>query len=298
MLILSTISKATIWGSDRLLPYGGDGAVQPLGQLYTAAGNAELTSTILNGEYAGQTLHGLYRDHRDLFGYDKYGEFPLLIGFVDAKENLSIQIHPDDDYARTHEGKDFGKNESWLFLEAPASGAIINGCQCATMEEVHARIAAGQWDDIIDRLPVRQGDYVYVQSGTLHALTAGSLVYEIQQSTDITYRFYDYDRVDAQGRKRPLQLEKAVAVIDPGKRSGSLPCVKGEVYRHPYYTVQVEDVQSSYTNDSDVFCVMTLLSGAITLEGCTVRQGSSLILFPHETIHFTGSAAIVAARPL
>lgn len=298
MLILSTVSKATIWGSDRLYAFGGDSSIPTLGQLYTAAGNEELSSTVLSGEFAGKTLFEVYRDHRSLFGYDKYEEFPLLIGFVDAKENLSIQIHPHDAYARQHEGKHFGKNESWLFLEAPTAGAIINGCQCSTMDEVNAKIAAGQWDGIIDHLSVKQNDYVYVQSGTLHALTAGSLVYEIQQSTDITYRFYDYDRVDAQGNKRPLQLEKAVAVIDPDKRSESVPCRKGECYQHPYYTVEVLDVQDAICNDSATFCVVTLLDGEITVGGDTVKKGSSMILFPGEKIEGKGSASIVAARPL
>lgn len=298
MLILSTVSKATIWGSDRLYAFGGDSSIPTLGQLYTAAGNEELSSTVLNGEYAGKSLFEVYRDHRGLFGYDKYEEFPLLIGFVDAKENLSIQIHPHDAYAQTHEGKPFGKNESWLFLEAPQAGAIINGCRCETMDEVHARIAAGQWDEIIDHLPVKQNDYVYVQSGTLHALTAGSLVYEIQQSTDITYRFYDYDRTDAQGNKRPLQLEKAVAVIDPDKRSRSIPCEKAKTYQHPYYSVEVLDAQDTLRNDSSTFCVVTLLDGEITIGSDVVKKGSSLILFPNEEIHFTGSAGVVAARPL
>ena len=298
MLILSTVSKATIWGSDRLYPFGGDSTIPTLGQLYTAAGNEELSSTVLNGEFAGQSLYQVYRDHPELFGYDKYEGFPLLIGFVDACENLSIQIHPHDEYAQTVEGKPFGKNESWLFLEAPKAGAIINGCKCATMDEVHQKIAAGDWDGIIDHLPVKQNEYVYVQSGTLHALTAGSLVYEIQQSTDITYRFWDYDRTDAQGNKRPLQLEKAVAVIDVDKRSQSIPCEKEKVYQHPYYSVTVKDVEGSLRNEASAFCVVTLLDGAITLDGCTVNKGSSLILLPNEEIHFEGSASVVVALPL
>ncbi|MBQ7846468.1 MAG: class I mannose-6-phosphate isomerase [Clostridia bacterium] len=298
MLILSTVSKSTIWGSNRLYSFGGDSTMPTLGQLYTAAGNEELSSTVMNGQFAGQSLYQVYRDHPELFGYDKYEGFPLLIGFVDACENLSIQIHPHDEYAQTVEGKPFGKNESWLFLEAPEAGAIINGCKCADMDEVHQKIEAGDWDGIIDHLPVKQNDYVYVQSGTLHALTAGSLVYEIQQSTDITYRFWDYDRTDAQGNKRPLQLEKAVDVIDVAKRSESIPCEKEKVYRHPYYSVTVTDVCGSMCNAAASFCVVTLLEGAITTDGHTVRKGSSLILFPGETIHFEGSASVVVAQPL
>lgn len=298
MLILSTVSKATIWGGQRLYAFGGDASISTLGQLYTAAGNQELSSMVLNGPYAGQSLYQVYGQHPELFGYDKYEGFPLLIGFVDARENLSIQIHPHDQYARQVEGKPFGKNESWLFLEAPESGSIINGCPCADRSEVEAKIAAGDWLGIMGRLPVQQNDYVYVQSGTLHALTAGSLVYEIQQSTDITYRFWDYDRVDDQGRKRPLQLEKALDVIDPAKRSESVPCAKGHTYQHPYYHVTAMNAENFLENPADTFCVVTLLEDEISLEGHTVRKGSSLILFPHEKISIIGCAAVVVARPV
>lgn len=298
MLMLSTVSKATIWGGQRLYDFGGDPSIPNLGQLYTAAGNQELSSTVLNGPFAGQSLYLVYQEHPDLFGYDKYEGFPLLIGFVDAKEDLSIQIHPHDDYARRVEGKPFGKNESWLFLDAPESGSIINGCPCADRNAVEAKIAAGDWLGIMGRLPVCPNDYVYVQSGTLHALTAGSLVYEIQQSTDITYRFWDYDRVDSQGHKRPLQLSKALDVIDPAKRSESIPCAKERTYQHPYYHVTVKDVEGSLVNPSDTFCVVTLLEGVISPEGQTVHKGSSLILFPHEEISLNGHASVVVARPV
>lgn len=298
MLLLSTVSKPTIWGGTRLLPFGGDASISNLGQLYTAAGNRELSSTVLNGPFAGESLYQVYQQHPELFGYDKYEGFPLLIGFVDAKENLSIQIHPHDEYARRVEGKPFGKNESWLFLEAPESGSIINGCPCASRAEVEEKIAQGDWLGIMGCLPVKQNDYVYVQSGTLHALTAGSLVYEIQQSTDITYRFWDYDRVDAQGHKRPLQLDKALDVIDPAKRSENIPCQEARTYQHPYYHVTVTQAEGSLRNDAASFCVVTLLDGAIALEQQTVQKGSSLILFPHEEIHFDGCASVVVALPV
>ena len=298
MFILSTISKSTIWGSNRLYPFGGDEKIETLGQLYTAAGNEELSSLILNGLFAGKSLYEVYRDQQDLFGYNKYEGFPLLIGFVDANENLSIQIHPHDEYAQEAEKKPFGKNESWLFLEAPREGAIINGCPCNSLEEVKEKISRDQWYDIIGHLPVKQNDYVYVESGTLHALTAGSLVYEIQQSTDITYRFWDYDRVDKDGNKRPLQLEKALDVVNVDKKSQSIPCEKEKLYSHPYYTVKVADIAESMKNDSDTFCVVTLLEGAIETKDSCIKKGSSLILLPRETLSFTGKAQAVFATPV
>lgn len=298
MLILSTVSKPTLWGGQRLHAYGGDAAIPNLGQLYTAAGNQELSSTVLGGPFAGQSLYQVYQEHPELFGYDKYQGFPLLIGFVDAREDLSIQIHPHDAYAQQVEGKPFGKNESWLFLAAPEEGSIVNGCPCATRDEVEERIAQGDWHGILGRLPVKKNDYVYVESGTLHALTAGSLVYEIQQSTDITYRFWDYDRVDGNGCKRPLQLEKALDVIDPTKRSTSIPWAKGHTYQHPYYHVTLLEACGTLSNPQATFCVVTVLEGCIALGHQQVGRGSSLILFPGEEISFDGCASVVLARPV
>ena len=239
MLILDTISKETIWGSDRLLPYGGDPAVKRLGSLYTVSAQEPMSSTVLNGPFQGQTLRRVYREQPGLFGCPEYREFPLLIGFVDAADDLSLQVHPDDALAREAEGKETGKNESWIFLEAPTSGSIVNGCRAGSMEEVRDAVREGRWDDIIGRLPVRRGDYVWVEAGTLHALTAGSLVYEIQQATDVTYRFYDYGRIGPDGKGRPLQLEKAMRALKPAEKSRAVAFPRdGTELREPCYTLR------------------------------------------------------------
>ncbi len=297
MLVLSTLCKTTIWGGTRLQPFGADADNPSVGSLYTVAGNEDMTCTVLNGQFAGQTLYQVYRDHRELFGYDKYEPFPLLIGLVDASDDLSIQLHPSDEYAKQHENAPFGKTESWIFLEAPASGAIVNGCKCASLSELEEKIEKGKWNEVYDHLPVQQNDYVFVETGTLHALCAGSLVYEIQQSTDVTYRFYDYDRVGKDGKKRPLQLEKALENVNVAGKSASVPCEMGKVFTHPYYSVQRNAFSGSFTNERDTFATFTLLSGEMRADGLTVSPGTSLILFPHETVTFGGAVNAVVAYP-
>ena len=141
MLILDTLNKTTIWGGTRLQKFGSDPLEPHVGSLDTVAGNGELSCMVLNGEYIGLTLYDVYRDNREMFGYDKYEPFPLLIGLVDATADLSIQIHPGDEYARAHENAPFGKTESWLFLEAPVSGSIVNGCKCQSRQELNERVA-------------------------------------------------------------------------------------------------------------------------------------------------------------
>lgn len=298
MLVLDTLNKTTIWGGTRLQRFGADPLNPHVGSLYTVAGNEELTNTVLNGEFIGMTLYEVYRDNRALFGYDKYEPFPLLIGFVDASDDLSIQLHPSDEYARAHENAPFGKTESWYFLEAPTSGSIANGCLCGSTEELKQRVDKGEWDKVIDYLPVKKGEYVFVETGTLHALRAGSLVYEIQQSTDVTYRFYDYDRVDKDGNKRPLQLEKAIENVDVSKKSAAVPYEDDKDYDERYYSTRKTHIAGSYENQHDTFVTVTLLSGQMMVDGVPATAGMSLIVLPHERIEFTGAADVMIAQPL
>ena len=128
MYILSQVNKETIWGSRELIAYGADPALDKVGSLYTLAANEELSCKVLNGPNAGRRLYDVYRENPQAFGMGAGESFPLIISFISAGEDLSIQIHPDDAYARRVENKPFGKSESWFFLRKPASGAIAMGC--------------------------------------------------------------------------------------------------------------------------------------------------------------------------
>ncbi len=297
MFVLDTLAKTTLWGGTRLQPYGADPLNPHVGSLYTVAGNEELTCTVLNGEFIGMTLYDVYREHRGLFGSQLCESFPLLIGLVDAREDLSIQIHPSDAYAQAHEGAPFGKTESWLFLKAPACGSIVNGCNCQSVEALRTLVQEGRWDEAVGRLPVKEGDYVFVETGTLHALCAGSLVYEIQQSTDVTYRFYDYDRVDASGAKRPLQLEQAMENVDPAKASTAVPYERDHDYDEAAYTTRRTTLKGTYENPRDVFVCATLLSGSLCFDSLTVTPGMSVLILPNETVSFSGAADVMLAWP-
>ena len=297
MLLLEPISVETIWGSDRLRPFGADPSSQSIGQMYTVAAQESYSNKIVNGDYQGQTLRQVFQDQWSLFGYPKSRTFPLLIGFVDANDDLSIQVHPTDSFARAHEQKEYGKNESWFFLKAPESGVIYDGVRCDSPEEFRQRAEAGTVMEVVDTLAVHPGDYVYVEAGTVHALRSGSLVYEIQQATDLTYRLYDYNRVDSQGRPRPLHLEKALSVADISKKSTAVPMESHREYTEPCYSLQRLSLAGAYTNPLDVFVCVTLLQGELVCGGLPVRQGMSMILFPGETASFTGSAEGMIARP-
>ena len=294
MYILSQVNKETIWGSRELIPFGADPALDHVGSLYTLAGNEELSCTVLNGRHAGRKLSDVFREEAPAFGFEEGAQFPLIISFISAGDDLSIQIHPDDEYARLHENKPFGKSESWFFLRAPKSGSIAMGCKCESREELEERVAKGEWDKVVDRLPVEEDSYVYVTPGTLHALTAGCIAYEIQQSTDVTYRFYDYDRVDAKGQKRPLQLRQAMDVVNVDKKSvcqrfGSTPHIERE------YAIQKLNIEGGFVNALPRFVCLTVLDGCLYAEGHEVKKGSSVLVLPGEKALFTGRAQAILA---
>ncbi|WP_152802531.1 type I phosphomannose isomerase catalytic subunit [Alkalibaculum sporogenes] len=295
MLILKGISVPTVWGGQKLYSYGGDKNITQLGQLYTVAANDGLSSIILNGKYKGDNLRNIYKSFPEIFGKSRYTEFPLLIGFVDAKEDLSLQVHPDNEYCRKYEGKEIGKCESWIFLDQPANKYIYNGCKVKTKEAVQKNIDNTAWNNIIDTLSVEKDQYVYVEAGTLHALTSGSFVYEIQQSTNITYRFYDYDRIDSLGNKRPLQLNKALDVLDVMKRSEATDLKLGETKEEPYYSIKLCELQGQFKNDTDIFICVTLLEGRTTFEGVDLHKGMSFILFMGEEVAIENKLKCVIA---
>ena len=215
MAVLKTvpIERSALWGGTLLreyfcYPWFGDA----IGQSWSFSGQQGDSNIIENGEYKGKTLRELWREAPQLF-HSRFNEFPVIVSLVAPLDDLSIQIHPNAEVART-EGFATGKNEAWFFLEAAEGGDIVYGHHADDERKMREMIAQDRWGELVDHLPVKKGDFVYLPAGILHALRKGSIVYEIQQATDITYRFFDYHRKDAQGNERPLHLEKAIACVD------------------------------------------------------------------------------------
>lgn len=284
MLILKPIAHPTIWGGKRLTPYSGSDC-EKIGHLYSVYHSGSTSNLIMNGNWKGRTLSEYFYENKEKYHLGKYREFPLVIALVDAADDLSIQVHPDDAAAWELEGESHGKNESWYFIEAPETGNIYNGCRCRTVEELRNLTEEGRAEECIDCLPVKKGDYVYISGGTLHSLSAGSFVYEIEENTEITYRLYDFDRLDISGRKRPLQTEQALRCVHPGEKSEI--CRYGtEPIRERMYTTQKYENIVGYKNESDTLACITVLSekGKLTEEDISVQMGQTVILEPGESL--------------
>lgn len=282
MIILSTVTHETIWGGEKLVPYS-DGSSNQIGHLYSLCCEAGLENRILNGAYKGKVFQDYFVDNKDKFGLGQYKEFPLIIALVEANDNLSIQVHPDDKIAMREEHADYGKNESWYFMESPKSGAIYDGCLAEDIIQVKEKMEENNLMSIVDTLPVQAGDYVYVEAGTLHALSKGSLLYEIEENSPWTYRMYDYDRTDAKGNKRELHIDKALEALKPELKSKAF-ALGNESVKERRYTIQKLEQINRYKNESKTLECITLLDGSCTVDGIEIKTGMTVVLEPQEQI--------------
>ena len=216
ILFLEGKFREKIWGGKRLREiYSYDIPSDKTGEYWAISDMGDMSSVITNGEFKGKSLEEVYQKHKDLFGNPKEATFPLLVKIIDANTDLSIQVHPDDVMAKELEDSR-GKTECWYILnEDPAS--IIYGLKVADKKEAIRLIDERKWDELLREVPARKGDFFFVEAGTVHAIKKGSLILEIQQASDITYRLYDYDRKDDDGKLRDLHLEESKKAIKINK---------------------------------------------------------------------------------
>ncbi|WP_416825388.1 mannose-6-phosphate isomerase, class I [Ectobacillus polymachus] len=214
-IFLKPVFKERIWGGTALRDTFNYNIPSNLtGECWGISALPQGKSIVKNGEYAGLTLSEIWTDHRELFGGQKGDYFPLLTKILDANSDLSVQVHPDDEYAQKYEKDSLGKTECWYIIDCKKGAELIYGHTATTKEEFQKRMEQGEWDRLLRKIPIHPGDFFYVPSGTIHALGAGTLVLETQQNSDSTYRVYDYDRKDDQGNKRELHLQKALDVTN------------------------------------------------------------------------------------
>jgi mannose-6-phosphate isomerase len=221
-LLFEPVLKDYIWGGrtleklGRVLPPEG-----PVAESWEIAGHEDGTTAVRNGRFAGQPLTEVQAQlGLDLIGSNNAwalnrDKFPLLIKLLDAARPLSVQVHPGDDYALAHEGNELGKTEMWVVLDAQPGAELILGVrEGTTAQNFRQAIEDGNLETYLHHVPVKKGDHICVPAGTLHAIMGGILIAEIQQNSNTTYRVYDWNRLGADGKPRPLYIEKSLAVIN------------------------------------------------------------------------------------
>ena len=212
---LSPVFKDYLWGGEKLrTEYRKNTDLTPLAESWELSAHRDGESTISGGRYDGYTL----TEYVEAIGRDALGTkarafdyFPLLIKFIDAKGDLSVQVHPDDTYAMANEGE-YGKTEMWYVLDCEEAALCYGFRRDITKEEYRAAIENETLTDLLLRVPVKKGDVFFIPAGTVHAIGAGIVICEIQQNSNTTYRVYDYGRRDKNGNLRPLHIKKALEV--------------------------------------------------------------------------------------
>ena len=216
--LLSPAGKDYLWGGERLkVEYGKKLPLTPLAESWECSTHPDGLSVAASGEYAGMTLKDILTEHPEYVGthpdvrVDMPGELPILVKLIDAGADLSVQVHPDDDYAYSNENGSRGKTEAWYVLDADDGASLVYGLNRDTdRETVKKAIEDKCIEEYLLSVPVRKNDVFYIEAGTIHAIGAGVLIAEIQENSNITYRLYDYDRRDKYGNTRPLHIDKAL----------------------------------------------------------------------------------------
>ena len=213
---LSPAGKDYLWGGTRLKDeYGKNIDMMPLAETWECSVHPDGLSTVANGKFKGKTLADVLKEHPEYLGTKVHnGELPVMVKFVDAKQDLSVQVHPDDGYAREHEHEN-GKTEMWYVLDAEEGASLIYGFRHKVTEKIlRNAVRTKTLDKHLQKVKVHKGDVYYVHAGTVHGVGKGILLAEVQESSNVTYRVYDYDRVDKDGKKRELHFDKAVEVMN------------------------------------------------------------------------------------
>ena len=219
VLFFDPVLTHNIWGGTKLRDvwkYTVDG--DDIGECWGVSAHPHGDVTVSEGQFKGRHLSELWMDNPELFGGYKGDRFPLLVKIISADDDLSIQVHPDDEYARLHENGSLGKTEFWYVLDCEEDSKLVVGHNARTKEELDNMIDNGRWGEFIREIPVKKGDFINIVPGTVHAIKGGITLVEVQQSSDITYRVYDYDRL-SNGKKRELHIRQSKDVITvPAKR--------------------------------------------------------------------------------
>ena len=293
ILKLNPVFKDYLWGGTKLRDeYGFESDLEKLAEGWMLSCHKDGENTIENGEFAGKTLTEVVKTNPDFLGENgkKFEYFPILIKLIDAKNDLSVQVHPDNEYAMRVE-KEYGKTECWYILDCDEGAELIYGFNREiTSEEFKEKIADNTFLEAVNKVKVKKGDLFFIEAGTLHAIGNGILLAEIQQNSNTTYRVYDYGRLGADGKPRELHVEKAIDVTNcvPPTRSTE---PEGKLVEYDNYSTQlltecdlfsvkkvsIKDFFDGVADEKSFVSVL-VTDGVGTIDGIDIKKGDSLFI--------------------
>ena len=295
-LKFNALLKSTLWGGDKIIPFKNlDVQQENVGESWEISGVKGNETIVADGPYAGKKLNELVEELKGkLVGEDNYqrfgNEFPLLIKFIDARQDLSIQVHPTDEIAKM-QGKERGKTEMWYLMDSDKDATLLCGLKKKITPEEYAQMVENDTIvDAIDRYEVKEGDCFFLPAGRIHAIGTGCFLAEIQQTSDVTYRIYDFKRKDKDGNYRQLHTKEAAECInynvESNYRTDYTP-VKNQgvsLVQCPYFNTAVYDLDEPMTIDYselDSFVILIGLKGNATI---TDNEGNTFTLQAGESV--------------
>lgn len=289
IIFLEPVCSHNIWGGSRLREeFGYSTEGDDIGECWGISAHPNGDGTVRGGIYDNRKFSELWNEHPELFGNLKYDRYPLLTKIIDAQDDLSIQVHPDDAYAQKNENGSLGKTECWYIMDCGENATLVAGHNAGTREELRTMVEEGKWKELIREVPIKKGDFIQIEPGTVHAIKANTLILETQQNSDITYRLYDYDRIQSNGKKRELHIQKSLDVITVAQEGGQAEIksteglpenVLNQIYACDKYTVFKLVVKGEAVFEQKYpFLAATVLEGEGNIDGAVLRKGSHFII--------------------
>lgn len=270
ILFFEPVEKQLIWGNES----------------WTVCAHPHGDCRVREGEYAGLPLSQLWKTYPELFGNPEKKEFPLLVKIIEAKEELSIQVHPDDQYAVVNENSQ-GKTECWYILDCKENAKIVLGHKAGDRKQLEEMIDSGRWEELFCEVPVAKGDFIRLEPGTVHTIKSGITLLEIQQNSDVTYRIYDYGRL-SDGKPRDLHIKQGLEVITvpaPAAADCIVPAAErpvneqNELVRCDYFTVWEMTVKKeAEIRQEHPFLIVCVISGDGLIDGRRIKAGDHVVL--------------------
>ena len=304
IIFLEPIFKEMIWGGKKLeTEFNYKILSDNTGECWAIAAHENGDSKIVCDEFKGYTLSKLWQEHRELFGNLKGDIFPLLVKIIDAKKDLSIQVHPDDSFANCYENGSLGKTECWYVLDCEENTTIIIGHNAKNSLELRKMTEENCWAELLREVKIKKGDFFQIDPGCIHAIKGGTMILETQQNSDITYRLYDYDRLSADGKPRELHTEKALAVIkSPFEMNNTDRNITefGSYSREllvkcPYYSVEKLTIHERAEILQEYnFMNVSVIEGDGMIDGKKIKKGTHFILpYDYGIAEFTGKIELI-----
>lgn len=288
--LMKPSGRELLWGGSRLNDnFDKRIDMNPLAETWECSTHPDGPSTVASGAYYGKLLNEVLEKHPEMLGSHPKtkGELPILIKLIDAKQKLSVQVHPDDHYAREYENGSLGKTEMWYVLDAAKDAQLIYGLYRDTdKEELRSSLKQGTVEKYLQKVKIKKGDVFYIEAGTIHAIGAGALIAEIQENSNITYRLYDYDRVDKNGKKRELHVERALEVANLKGSAEPVQPMRVLKYRRGWATEMLcrckyFQVERAILNTERCREMVSFQTGSTSFEVLLCVDGCGVLFYTH-----------------